>query len=350
MKIAIIGAYPPPTGGNSVHIKRLYEALRSRSSKCSVVDLYGEPTAEIKDSNIYRFGSSNLISFFKCAWFLYKNNSDVVHFHASALERFVYASLFFIFLIRSKTKIILTIHSGQFSDTYASFSKIKKSFTHFLLRRLSHIITVNKKQKNLLESLHISPEKISVIPAYIPPVPAYFSEADTILNRAKNRILIISSGYGESLYGYHRILEAIKSNPTLNRKVSLLLCLYNRFDAAYLEQINNSIKDIESAHIVRDLSAEQFAYLLSKSHTYVRATDLDGDAVAIREAAHFGLSVIATDIGERPEYCHLFGLDDIEALSNRLLLCCSKPKGVEDSRSLETTVDRIFHIYSDNKN
>lgn len=39
----IIGAYPPPIGGNSVHIKRLRDELCARDICCDVADIYGMP-------------------------------------------------------------------------------------------------------------------------------------------------------------------------------------------------------------------------------------------------------------------------------------------------------------------
>lgn len=349
MNIILVGAYPPPTGGNSVHIKRLHEALHKKGIVCDVIDMYSGPSAEITPTSIYRIGPVGIKSISKCIALMRKKPYDVVHFHASSLKRFMYVAYLFMFFIPTNTRTVLTIHSGQFVETFCALSGLGKYLTTALLRRISHIITVNHKQKNLLENIGVIPEQISVIPAYIPPTPKPFQAGDEILARLKsdNRVVAISSGYGEPLYGYHRIFAALKSNPILNQKISLLLCMYNHFDKEYMAQISSLTREAESVEIVRNLDSEQFAYLLSRSDIYIRATDSDGDAVAIREAAQFGVAVIASDIGERPEYCHSFGLDDTAGLANQLLQCINTPKiNAAITSPLESTADRICNVYS----
>ncbi|MFT3931310.1 MAG: glycosyltransferase family 4 protein [Spongiibacteraceae bacterium] len=352
MNILLIGAYPPPTGGNSVHIKRLKETLSAKGCKCTVIDIYGNPTPEIRQPDIHRIGPAGFGALLKCISLIKKTPHDVIHFHVSAMERFLYAGHILTLFAESRAKKILTIHSGQFVDTYQSLPKIKQKVLSRLFHQFTHIIVVNSGQKRLLEDIGVTSDKVSVIPAYIPPELTSFPEAETILNALKedDRTLIVSSGYGEPLYGYHRIVGAIASNPVLTKKTSLLLCLYNRYDQEYMSQIESSLRKLESVQIIRDLNSEQFAYLLSKSNMYIRATDSDGDAVAIREAAHFGLSVIASNIGERPEYCRLFNVDDTISLGNQILESISHPTVESDaSERMESTVDKIFKIYAKNK-
>ena len=345
MKILIVGAYPPPTGGNSVHVKRLHEAITANDIVCNIADLYGKPTKEIQSGDIYRFGPAGIGSFFRCTLFLWHNKYDIVHFHASAFERFIYAALFFFPLIPSKSKKILTIHSGQFVGSFGKFSLLNKKIATFLLKRLSHVITVNAEQKNLLEKIGVPSNKITVIPAYLPPVPKYFRGSNSILHEAGGRILIISSGYGVKLYGYQRIINAIKQKPDINKRVSLLLCLYNVFDEQYLKEIDHLASELESVQVIRNLSSEQFSYLLQKCDIYIRATDTDGDAVAIREAAYLGATVIASNAVDRPEFCLLFNLNDIESLSSQLASCLDSPRAAVEQKKANINFDAILEIY-----
>jgi len=353
MKVAIIGAYPPPIGGNSVHIKRLHDALMLKGAECAVIDMYGRSAEALPSPNVYRIGPAGIMSMLKCVFLMRHKTYDIIHFHVAAMERFLYAGYFLMYAAPTDAKKVITIHHGLFVKIYHSLPKIKKTMTASLLRRFCHIIVVNHGQKALLENIGIPPQNISVIHAYIPPSPKKFPEADAILHNLtmNNRTLIVSSGYGLPLYGYHRIVAAIKSKPALSKKVSLLLCLYNHLDKEYMEHLTTSTLGLESVQILRDLDAEQFAYLLSKSQLYIRATDVDGDAVAIREAAHFGVTVIASSIGERPEYCHLFELDDVESLANQLLQCVASRKLEGDVINPPASiVDNIFNIYSDTAN
>ena len=85
-----------------------------------------------------------------------------------------------------------------------------------------------------------------------------------------------------------------------------------------MNQLKDSIKDNRNIVIIRNLTPEKFAFLMQASDGYVRATDRDGDAVAIRESHYFKIPVLASDVVSRPSYCHLFELDNRSSLKNGL--------------------------------
>jgi len=314
LKVIIVGAYPPPIGGNSVHIKRLKDELDSNNIECVALDIYGNANIA-SDHGVVRIGPTGILSLLSAILFLRKNESHVVHFHVSALGKFLYLGTFMLLPLREGTKTVLTIHSGSFVRKYEKYNYFKKMLARRLLRSFSHVITVSHEQKNLLSREGISEKCLSVIPAYLPPTP----EADVTLDRilcdlkSQSRKIIITSGYGLPLYGFDLIIKAVLSDRLID-KVSLLICTYNTYDMIYMSSLENIAADYPNIRIIRELNAEKFSYLLKKSDVYVRATDRDGDAVAIREANYFGLSVVASNVVKRPEYCHLFNTLDHDGL------------------------------------
>ncbi len=349
MKVLIVGAYPPPIGGNSVHIKRLREEIHAHDFSCDVVDIYGMPSeTHPTDEGVCRIGPAGIFALLKAIVIMRKKPYDVIHFHVSAMDRFAYAGLILLLAIPAHIKSILTIHSGQFSDNYRSSPSAKRWLMRALFKKFDHIITVNNEQRLLLISLGIEENAVDVIPAYIPPTIELFPAAEQVIARLRidNRLVILSSGYGEPLYGYHTIVAAIKDSPLLKEKVSLLLCLYNTFTASYMAELKASMSELSSAEIMYDLTPEQFAYTLSKCDIYVRATDSDGDAVAVREAAHFDVPVIASDSSERPDFCAIFRCGDPSDLALKLVSKInSEHESLQPVDSPASNADRIIKIY-----
>lgn len=348
MKILIIGAYPPPIGGNSVHIKRLHEALSARQIDCDVIDLYGRPDAGLPDvAGVYRLGPANLWAVLRTMALIRQGSYDAVHFHVAAMDRFIYAGCLLLPSIPRRIKKIITVHSGQFVENFQNARYRLRLFRH-VFSYFDHVIAVGAEQQATLCEMGVDQARISVIPAYLPPTIEASEAADQTLAglRRDGRIVIISSGYGEPLYGYHTLAAAIASEPALKGRVSLLLCLYNKFIDAYMAELKSTLSELESVEILYDLKPEQFAYTLSKSDVYVRATDGDGDAVAIREAAHFGVPVIASDSVGRPAYCTLFKNADVADLALRLREFMEQGGDPKIATGAVPGVERIVEIYS----
>lgn len=320
MKVTIVGAYPPPSGGNSVHIKRLHELLEEKAIDAVVLDPYNAADKSVDSQSVFRFGPIGVFALVTLIRKIRNAKSKILHIHVSAMGKFLFVGPLLLGMTPSATKTIITIHSGSFVNFYNSLSPLKKKLARYVLDGFNQIITVGNEQKSLLVDEGYAHRKIHVIPAYLPPKPEKFDAADEFLQRVKreNKQLIISSGYGIELYGYERIIQAMKINPALDDRYALLLCTYNTFDADYLAHLDEQLESISVSHVFRDLKAEEFAYLLKNADIYVRATDRDGDAVAIREANYFGLPVLASDVVKRPEFCHLFNRDKPTELAELL--------------------------------
>ncbi len=345
----IIGAYPPPIGGNSVHIKRLRDELCARDICCDVADIYGMPdSTESPDKGVYRVGPAGVVAVWRAIGVMRKEVYDVIHFHVSATDRFVYAGLVLLLAMPGRAKSIVTVHSGSFSDNYRALPCVKKFLLRFVFRRFDRIITVNRDQQTVLELMGVDERARDVIPAYLPPKMQPCSVADRAIGRLRKdgRLLMITSGYGTPLYGYHTIIAAIKNSAALRGKVSLLLCIYNRISEPYMTELKHSIADLGFVEILYNLSPEQFAYTLSRGDLYIRATNTDGDAVAVREAANFGVPVLASDASERPSYCALFRTGDSSDLILRLREHLDSPRSIHKaSDTLSSTADRIVALY-----
>lgn len=346
-KICLMGAYPPPIGGNSVHIQRLKKLIDTHfQCDCKVLDMYSSNgEGQVKD--VVRIGPPGISSILKALLFLMRYKPDIIHVHVSAMGKFLYVGLFLLFFVPKKTNKIITIHSGSFVRKCQLYSKLKMFFTKYLLKKFTNIITVNEEQKQFLIDQDIKAEIITVMPAYIPSEPVYSEELDdllTELNKSFDRV-IVTSGYGVPLYGYDKIIPLINDQADFDQTIALIICTYNTYDDEYMDKVYSQIKDNRSVVVLRNLSPEKFAYILQSSDIYIRATDRDGDAVAIREARYFNLPVLASDVVKRPEYCHLFDLNSEISLKESLQEVLSNKTYDFGNTEEDSIIDKIKDVY-----
>ena len=319
--VVLLGGFPPPVGGNSVHIERLAIKLASSGYRCQVIDPYSsEPVSGERSFCVTRVGGKGFLSLIKAGLLIRKIKPDVIHIHVSAMEKFVYAGPILFLLSGRSAKRVLTIHSGSFVKRFLDQSSFKRLFTIGFLKKFSSLIAVNFDQKKVLAEHGCDKEKIAVVPAYLPAEVTESSTLRGLVDKAgfDGKKLLVTSGYGLQLYGYEKIIEALSIDPNLAKEFRLVVCLYNTYDEDYLGRLNDSISRLDDAVVLRGLAAGEFAYLLGQASVYVRATDRDGDAVAIREANSFGVKVIATSVVLRPEYCTLFDRNQTSSLIKAL--------------------------------
>lgn len=349
--VAIIGAFPPPSGGNSVHIQRLCEAFADKGYNCVVFDLFASEPIEHENPNITieRASGNKIQLVLTLIKRLRTLNPDILHMHVSSMNNFAYVSQFFIKSVSKSCRIILTVHSGSFIKNYLSFGIVKQKFIKHLINCCHDIIAVGEEQADFIKQslLSTTKTKVSIIPAYLPPKASSTANTQSIIEKLDpTKKILINSGYGVPLYGYEKLINAYSESENIQKNYQIVICLYNTYEEEYLTE---TFKDKEKLGIIiaKNLNANEFAHILQKADIYVRTTDRDGDAVAIREANYYGLSVIATDVIKRPEFCLLFSREDkkslIEALNKAIKEREEKPiKHHQKNNPLEL-IEKIYN-------
>lgn len=305
--IVLIGKYPPPYGGITVHIQRLHKYLSDNNYNCYICHT-GLKTSE---KNI-----KNIISIFNIIGVIrLKKLNPIIHFHISEfgnLLKIFGLTLFFISQIK-----IVTIHSGSFVKNFHNYSNLRKYIINLILRRFKKIISVNKDQKNILvQHFNISNEKIDIIPAFLTP-----STSDVGIEKSKllkihnsKDIKIVTSGYIYDYYGFDMIADYfIKNNNILG-----IFAFYDKYDTVLKNKLLEKINPYENILYFFDLTPTQFNWIMKNSDIYIRNTDRDGDCVAIREAAYWGKKILATDVVDRPKGTELFSFNNMKDFEVKL--------------------------------
>lgn len=300
-KISIVGSYPPHYGGISMHVQRLHTLLGG-SNDCRVVDMYA--TGGEQDAGVDRVYGNKLARVWRCRQLLAQRDSDIEHFHVSAMRKFLWSTPALL-SGRGRSRKVLTIHGGAFPDVVASLSGWERRLFGWMLKQFDHFVCVSEKQRRVLDEWRVAADKISVINAYLPPVASPRSGLFAEIEAAKAagaRILLCSAMYME----HYGITELYQAMTELERELGeaaprLVLVTYADLDEAYRERCREAQKAIAPVWEFDRLNPAQLAELFALGDVFVRATWWDGDAVSVRESAFFGNRIVATDVTTRPE-------------------------------------------------
>lgn len=357
MKVNLIGSFPPPYGGISIHIKRLYEKLKSSNIETKI---YCTNKLNIKNQDIEYSNLKKTI--LKSIFF---DKSEIVHIHNSGWKlRGLISLISFLF----NKKVIMTIHGVSLEEEYNNLSKIIKIIYKFLLNKISYMIVVNPQIKEWCIENGILNNKISVVPAYINPVinkEDYLKidkEVWDFIENSKNKNEKIITGNGnirffndEDLYGLDLLIELIYLLRKNNYKVSLVFALLGyesqtKEEREYFEGLLEKIQEyqIEENIFIYKVKNTEYYPILDKTDIFIRPTNTDGDAVSLREAIYFRKPNIASDIVKRPKGTIIFKTRDIKDLLEKTKLVLDnydEEKNKVEKLEVKEYYEEVLEVY-----
>lgn len=336
MKVLLVGSYPPPIGGNTVHIKRLKEYLTDQGLDVTVIDYLTNDGSE-KGEGVMTLPAGLLPKVFLFLQLIMNTERrTIVHFHVSAMGRFKkLAPILSVIFWRQRR--LLTIHSGSFiKETGHGWLKL---YMRFLVRLFHAIISVNEDQRAFLIQLGFPARSIFVIPAYLPQKPDSSLVPQEVKALRACRKLVITSGYLTPTYDYETLIDCIAHLPS---DYGFIFAFYAVYDPTYETRIYQRLFNFKNVLVLRDQTPDVFLSILNMCDIYVRTTLTDGDAVAVREAIHCGKQVFATDSIARPLGCSTFPTGDSKAL---LRLFNTPAEGQTSAEVPQHNGAKILEIY-----
>lgn len=303
--VLLIGPFPPPVGGVSVHLMRLKHTLGDEF----IVSCIDE--SPVIKGDILNVRTLNVVGYFR-----HLVEADLVHIHSSVpLLRVIHAVLARTF----RKKLVITLHS------YRKQRLINRFFNFISLRLANELIAVSDV------IARDAGRVCQVIPAYIKPAPAemvlessWVALVDRCRSQAKN--LIVSNAYrlddfqGADLYGFDQIISAFKNRQVSDNwfailNVSSLEGCSDKFARFQKEIVDSGLA--ESVYLRNEKL--NFCALLPHADAYIRATRTDGDALSIREALSLNVRTIASDAAKRPVGVICYPTGDVGMLAKALL-------------------------------
>ena len=309
-KILLIGPLPPPSGGISIHINRLYELLKNDYT-IEFIDEAGSVKADY-----FNIRSFNVLKYFKKV-----QQSNLVFIHSgSHLLRFFHLVAAWVMFKKS----IVTIHAYP-----AVKKKTIRFFEEFFYAKATAIIAVNS---SILTRITLPEKKCFIKNAFLPPVMETEPELPVVLKewisakKSKGKIIVCANAWqlelfnNEDLYGLDLCIEAAdklrKENPSIVFIFNVVSIdkfkeQYTKFSAQIKE------KGLEEDFLLINEKLS-FVKLIQLADIVLRPTNTDGDALTIREALFLGKPILASDVVERPSGTILFKSRDVGDMELKL--------------------------------
>jgi glycosyltransferase involved in cell wall biosynthesis len=309
MKVLQLGPYPPPNGGVQTHIAALVEFLRQSGISCDVMNL----TRFRRDSANGIFYPSNS---FEVLAHLLSHRYDIIHLHIGGRIFLRQLGLAIACSALPKTHCILTFHSGGYPSSEEGRSAHARTLRAFAVRRFDRIIAVNSEIAAFFERLGVPRDRISVISPHSPPASDPSSiELPAVVEKffRDHQPLLITVGLLEEEYDLPLQIQVMKRVLEKCPNAGLVIAGSGSLHDALRQQIDTQ-PYAQQILLYGDLPHAATLQAITRADLMLRTTWYDGDALSVREALHFGLPVIATDNGMRPEGVRLIPPRDENAL------------------------------------
>ncbi len=317
-EVAIYGCYPPPFGGISVHVKRLVPLLETARVSCRVYNGVGDFAEPERIVNITRTKLRAALASFtqRHRVFYVLTTRTSARFWAGVLG----------FLGR---RVILHVDGASLANAIASGSWLERWASRFAVRHAWGVVGVNEDIRELATGIRGSQERVWNVPAYLNPADPDPSQVEGPVRRfiqghdpvilAMGRFCVIA---GKEVYGVPLLIDLLAEVRKQHPRAGLVFALTHPEDLdgpmwpelqARIER--NGLAD----HVFVRPARSELVPLMGSCDLMVRPSTTDGDAVAIREALHCGLPVVASDCVVRPPGTVLHRSEDLGSLVEQTL-------------------------------
>jgi glycosyltransferase involved in cell wall biosynthesis len=310
MKILQLGPYPPPHGGVQTHVVALVDFLRQRGISCDVVNLTRFRRAS--ENGIYYPSNA-----FAVARHLVSHRYDIIHLHIGGRIWPQQLALALACFALPDTRSVFTFHSGGYPSSPEGRSAHARTLRAFVLRRFDALIAVNEEIAQFFRTLGVEPRRIHVISPYLGFGATALGESSLPEQVAgffaTHNPVLISVGGLEPEYDVALQMKALGMIRDRHPKAGLLVAGSGSLEGVVREE-RSLLPYAEHILLNGDLAHGATLQAMQSSDIMLRTTWYDGDAISVREALHFGVPVIASDNGMRPEGTHLIPARNLEAL------------------------------------
>jgi glycosyltransferase involved in cell wall biosynthesis len=318
LKIGLIGSCTPPYTGVTVHVHRLMKKLDECNIDYVLYDVLGVQR-ENKENRIVCIKHPKL---WMIKYFLSTKN-EIIHNHTEDWRGQIIVGL--MGLLGKKT--IATLHSEALINSWRDYNFIIRKGIQIALKSTTSLIVVNSNIKEFCLSIGIDPNKIFLIPAFIPPA----LEKEEINEIPKDIWDFLETHYptlsanafkiiffkGEDVYGIDLCIELCYKLKQNWNNVGLIFFLpeflWEKGDRQYFVYLQQRLIELNlQNNFLFVTQSYPFHPIIQKSSIFIRPTNTDGDAISIREALYFGIPTVASNVVTRPEGTIVFKNRDID--------------------------------------
>ncbi|MBI2821391.1 MAG: glycosyltransferase [Acidobacteria bacterium] len=308
LRLLLVGPYPPPHGGISIHVASAQKQLRRAGVECRVLNMNrGAPASDqvIGCRNAWDFARA-LLAHARGGWVLH------MHTNGHNWKSWLAALLCGVAGWRARA-CLLTLHSGMVPDYLRPGMFWRRGLARFACALYTRVIVVTPQIREAIASLRVRDGRLQVIPAFIPgavaggPVPA----ADPFVRR--HQPLLTAVLFFRAEYGFELLVQAVARLRWRHPRIGCLVLGGGEGEVEARRQIRAA--GLEDAFLLAgDVPHETCLALMSRSDLFVRPAWKDGDSVSLREALALGVTAVASNVGARPGKVLLFEPGDLQSL------------------------------------
>ncbi len=329
--LALIGPWPPPYGGISVHIKRLAHRLAQKGLDFVVYDDTGKHDSENVEP-------------LRGLWvndFVLRKKHAIIHYHSHSWGNRMRLSA----ATLKGTRVIFTVHSLRRLPEVPWFKK--PEFAHMMAHSL--FVAVNPEIERTLKEM--GARKTTVISPYIPPE---FNRppAGQVLEFSENHEPVVASSAllfkhwpgASDMYGLFDLVNAFALFKASYPKAGLVIYLSQVGDPELFSRFKELVsrKGLQEDVLIRLNAPEEFHTCLSTARVFVRPTFSDSFGISILEAMDAGVVCVASDAAPRPKQTLIFRAGDPTDMARAIEKAVKTPK---PSDSGENAFYALLNLY-----
>lgn len=316
MRVLLVGNYPPPFGGISVHVQLLQRLLQQQGHDCLVLNV--DPRAPLSSNYIKINGQRDLVPRLITA-----SRGRIVHTHISGhnLKSWLVA-LVTGWLGRIWGRgAMLTIHSGLLPQYLDSCGCYLRWIIKLALHAQASVYCVNREIITAVKALGC--QRTVLMPAFLFDESALLPVDAALTERLKAFHPVITTvAFFRPEYGLELLISALGE---LAKQYPAIGCVIigSGNDKAQLQQLAARTGVAERLLWLGDIEHGLCLSMIRNSDLFVRPTLADGDAISVREALRLGVPVVASDVGHRPHQAILFKCGDVKDLVDKCVAALS---------------------------
>jgi len=338
LKILLIGPYPPPHGGISVHVLGAYRQLTDAGVPCRV--LHTERRAEQSGACARAWQWARFI------WELLRHARQgwTLHLHTNGhnWKSWMLAAVCGLVGHR-KGKCLLTLHSGIAPGYLRSAPASQRVMARLACSLFTRVVCVSPEIRTAVLKLGVSAEQVDVLPAYLGPrKPAISLEANLVEWLAGHRPVLSTTLFFRPEYGFELLLAGLARLRRLRPDLGCVVMGSGEQRAQAERQIRENNLE-HNVMLLGDVDHDTCLSLIGSSDVFVRPTLQDADSVSVREALSMGIPVVASNTGTRPSGVMLFEKGNVDDMLAKLDLALGAPIGLRPHSA--DNVGRLLDIY-----
>ena len=328
MKILLIGPYPPPHGGVSVHVSGIHLQLIAAGIPCRVLDTGRD-----------RLGLVFGVVLLRHAW-----QGWTLHLHTNGhnLKSWLVA-LGCGLAGQSSGGCILTLHSGMAPGYLLGPPLWRRRLARLVCSLYARVICVSDEIRNALLALGLPPDRSEIVPACLMTKRPEVSLDPSILAWiGRHQPLLSTALFFRPEYGSDLLATAVARMRLRYPSVGCLVMGSGEQREEAKRQIHETGLD-ENVLLLGDVNHDTCLALMSVSDVFVRPTLADGDSTSVREALALGVPVVASRVGTRPAGAMLFQPGNVEEMLTKVELAMAIQRDGE--LPVADCMDRLMEIY-----